>query len=299
MKRLIILTGPTASGKSKVCDMLSARKSCRIINCDSKQVYEGVPTITDQPQKNCLHLRLYGYVSPTINYSVKLWLDDATKEIHDAFSNGLSPILTGGTGMYINSVLFGMSELPEIDDEIREETRALLEKVGNEKFYEMLVDLDPNAHKLHKNNTYRLIRAFETIKQTGISIYTWREKTRPKGKAFYDYRICVLLPERSELYRKIDERFLTMMDSDAVSEVQYLMSLKIPENMPIMKAHGVPEIREYLAGELSLADAISRAQKNTRHFAKRQETWFRTQLPQDRLFFRSHEEAVSYISSIL
>ena len=298
-EELLVLTGPTASGKSDVCDKIAERLSCRIINCDSKQIYAGIPIITAQPPAASLNketYRLYGYVSPTNNYSVGLWLEDAKKEISQSLSLGLFPIITGGSGLYISSLINGLSTIPKIPAHVRKSVQETLKMLGHDAFYDKLVEMDSNAKIINKNNTHKALRAFEVMKHTGISIFEWRERY-PRVPAFKNCKVLVLLPPKESLYEKINKRFLDMMSSDALYEVKYLMSLNLPEHLPVMKAHGVPEIIRYLRGEMDYAQAIGIAQKNTRHYAKRQCTWFRTQMPTNTLFFESECGIMDHITS--
>ena len=297
-KELLVLTGPTASGKSDVCDILAKRMRCRVINCDSKQVYAGLPVITDQPAaaSNKELYRLYGYISPTINYSVGLWLEDAKREILQSFDLGLLPVVTGGSGLYVNSLTNGISAIPEIPPHVRKNALETLEKAGNDAFYDLLIKIDDNAKIIDKGNTHRILRAYEVIKHTGTSIFSWRERF-PRIPTFENCKILVLLPPKETLYDKINRRFLEMVSSDALSEVKYLMSLNLPEHLPIMKAHGVPEMMKYLRGEIDLTYAIETAQKNTRHYAKRQRTWFKTQMTKNTLFFESKDEIIHYLDT--
>ena len=291
----MILTGPTASGKSEVCEIISNEVACRVINCDSKQIYCDVPIITDQPTSmSCGYYRLYGYVSPSQNYSAGLWLEDAKKEIQNARQDGLLPIVIGGSGLYINALLNGLSDIPQVSKEVRDRAIDLLSTMGKDAFYEMLVKMDKNAKKLHKNNSHQILRAFEVMEQTGISIFTWRTQSA-RVRPFRNYKIFVLMPSREVLYSKINRRFLHMMSSAAIDEVKLLMSMNLPENLPIMRAHGVPEIVKYLSGTMGFDEAIEIAQKNTRHYAKRQCTWFRTQLPSSASYFADKHQLAQHI----
>ncbi|MDB1135150.1 tRNA (adenosine(37)-N6)-dimethylallyltransferase MiaA [Candidatus Anaplasma sp. TIGMIC] len=299
-REVVVLTGPTASGKSEICDSLLKSINCRIINCDSKQIYSGIPTISAQPltSSNKELYRLYGYVHPAENYSVNLWLEDAKREIHQAWEENIIPIVTGGSGLYISSLVYGLSPIPEIDPDIRHRSRSLLSELGNDEFYSMLTKIDAQASRIDKNNSYRMLRAFEVALQTGKSIFTLY-KCYPKIQPFKNYKVFVLLPDREQLYHKINERFLDMINSSAIEEVKYLMSLDITGDSPVMKTLGVPEISRYLLGNIDLADTVAEAQKNTRHYAKRQYTWFRTQLPEGSLFFTSKSELEQHMLSYL
>ncbi|MCU7611582.1 tRNA (adenosine(37)-N6)-dimethylallyltransferase MiaA [Anaplasma capra] len=300
MKKLLILAGPTASGKSEASRIVAERFGCVIINCDSKQIYQHVPTITDQAEflRGDPRFRLYSYVHPRDNYSVGLWLEDTKREISLAWNKGLMPIVVGGSGFYISSLIYGLSEIPLVDAATRQRSRTLLSEIGNDNFFELLLQRDANAWRLDRRNTHRLLRAFEVIESTGISIFTWQEQY-PRKRLFENCKICVLLPPKEELYPKIDRRLIDMMNSSAISEVEYLMSLNLPEDTQITKAIGVREISEYLCGNINLSQAIETAQRNTRLYAKRQYTWFRRQLPQDSEFFDTQESVVHHLMSVI
>ncbi|QXK92003.1 tRNA (adenosine(37)-N6)-dimethylallyltransferase MiaA [Neoehrlichia mikurensis] len=295
MNDILIITGPTASGKSKICLEIARNHRCVIINCDSKQIYQGVPIITDQPASNqYVDYKLYGYVLPTYNYSVGLWLQDVKEQILHAWNQNLLPIITGGTGMYINSLINGLSPIPSINPEIRYKTKKLFETLGREEFYKLLIKKDQLASNLHPNNTHKILRAFEVIEQTKVSIFTWQKNKH--YPLFNKYHVHIILPNREQLYKKINQRFINMINTTAIKEVEYLLSLNLSYDLPIMKAHGVPEIIQYLNGKISLSQAIEISQKNTRQYAKRQYTWFKNQLP-NAMFFDDHNKLIEYVMS--
>ena len=295
MNNILIITGPTASGKSKISLKIAQDNNGVIVNCDSKQIYKEIPIITDQPDlKNTsiLH-RLYGYVSVMQQYSVGLWVKDLKKEILSILKKKKLPIITGGSGMYINSIIYGLSQIPNIENDIREKTKKLFETLGNKEFYSLLINKDPAAKCLHQNNSHKLLRAYEVIEQTGISIFEWRENTNRKP-LFNNFKLCVLLPPRHYVYKRINERFLNMMNTFAIQEIENLLSLNVPTHFPAMKSHGVPEIIQYLQRKISIEQAIETAQKHTRHYAKRQYTWFKNQFP-NALFFESQDQLLESI----
>ncbi|AGZ78929.1 tRNA dimethylallyltransferase [Anaplasma marginale str. Dawn] len=300
MHKLFILTGPTASGKSEVSKIVAERLGCTIINCDSKQIYQYVPTITDQAEylRTSPQFRLYGYVHPSNSYSVGLWLEDAKREILLAWEKKSPAIVVGGSGLYISSLIYGLSEIPPADAHIRQKARALLSEVGNDKFFELLLRRDANVCKIDRRNSNQLLRAFEVFESTGVSIFSWRERC-PKKRPFENCEVCVLFPPKEELHPKINSRLVDMINSSAVAEVEYLMSLNLPADAPIMKAIGVREVIEYLRGNISLPEAVEAAQRNTRQYAKRQYTWLRRQLPQDAQFLPTREEMVQHLISRL
>ncbi|MDM8335467.1 tRNA (adenosine(37)-N6)-dimethylallyltransferase MiaA [Wolbachia pipientis] len=276
---IVIITGITASGKSELCGKLVEKyRNISIINCDSKQVYKEIPIISAQPPRQEEFYRLYGYVSAKENYSVGLWLEDLKKEVNSALENSQMPILTGGSGLYISSLIKGLSSIPQINQEVRKNVSELRENLSKEEFYKLVLSKDSKIQgKIFMNDSHRLSRALEVIVETGKSIFLWQEHRQPP--LFNNFKIYTILPKREDVYRKINSRFVTMIENRAIDEVKKLLSMNLSSNLPAMKAHGVPEIIKYLQGELNLDEAIQIAQTNTRRYAKRQYTWFKNQFP--------------------
>ncbi|WP_395463608.1 tRNA (adenosine(37)-N6)-dimethylallyltransferase MiaA [Wolbachia endosymbiont of Cantharis cryptica] len=276
---IVIITGITASGKSELCDNLIKRyNNISIINCDSKQVYEEIPIITAQPPKQEEFYKLYGYVSAKENYSVGLWLEDLKKEVNNALENSQIPVITGGSGLYTSSLVKGLSSIPKISQEVRKNVSELRENLSKEEFYKLVLSKDPQIQdKVFMNDSHRLSRALEVITETGKSIFVWQKNRQPP--LFNNFKIYTILPEREDVYQKINFRFTTMIENGAIDEVKKLLSMNLAPHLPAMKAHGVPEIMKYLKGEITLDEAIQIAQANTRHYAKRQYTWFKNQFP--------------------
>ncbi|MFT4327094.1 MAG: tRNA (adenosine(37)-N6)-dimethylallyltransferase MiaA [Wolbachia pipientis] len=276
---IVIITGITASGKSELCDnLIKKHKNISIINCDSKQVYKEIPVITAQPPKQKEFYRLYGYVSARENYSVGLWLEDLKREVNNALKNSRIPIITGGSGLYISSLIKGLSSIPQISQEVRENVNELRKNLSKEEFYKLVLSKDPRIQgKIFINDSHRLSRALEVITETGKSIFVWQENRQPP--LFNNFKVYTILPERENVYQKIDSRFIKMIENGAINEVKDLLSMNLSPHLPAMKAHGVPEIIRYLKGEITLDEAIQIAQTNTRHYAKRQYTWFKNQFP--------------------
>ncbi|MGL9732512.1 MAG: tRNA (adenosine(37)-N6)-dimethylallyltransferase MiaA [Wolbachia sp.] len=274
---IIIITGITASGKSELCDNLIKRYgNIDILNCDSKQVYREIPIITSQPSRQEKFYKLYGYISVRENYSVGLWLEDLKKEVNSTLKNSRIPVITGGSGLYISSLIKGLSSIPQISQEVRQNVNELKKKLSREEFYKLALNKDSKIQdKIFMNNSHRLSRAIEVITETGKSIYVWQKNRQPP--LFNNFKIYTILPERRNLYRKINSRFIKMIENGAIDEVEKLLSMNLASHLPAMKAHGVPEIIKYLKGELNLNEAIKIAQTNTRHYAKRQYTWFKNQ----------------------
>lgn len=271
---IVIITGITASGKSELCDnLIKKHKNISIINCDSKQVYKEIPVITAQPPKQKEFYRLYGYVSARENYSVGLWLEDLKREVNNALKNSRIPIITGGSGLYISSLIKGLSSIPQMSQEVRKNVSELRKNLSKEEFYKLVLSKDPRIQgKIFMNDSQRLSRALEVITETGKSIFVWQKNRQPP--LFNKFKIYTILPERENIYQKIDSRFIKMIENGAINEVKALLSMNLSPHLPAMKAHGVPEIIKYLQGEITLDEAIQIAQINTRHYAKRQYTWF-------------------------
>ncbi len=276
---IVIITGITASGKSKLCDnLIKKHGSISIINCDSKQVYKEIPITTAQPPKQEEFYKLYGYVAAKENYSVGLWLEDLKKEVNNALENSQIPIITGGSGLYISSLIKGLSSMPQISQKVRKNVSELRKNVSKEEFYKLVLSKDPRIQgKVFMNDSHRLSRALEIITETGKTIFVWQENRQPP--LFNNFKIYTILPKRDDVYQKINSRFIKMIENGAIDEVKKLLSMNLAPHLPAMKAHGVPEIIKYLKGELNLDEAIQIAQTNTRHYAKRQYTWFKNQFP--------------------
>lgn len=276
---IVIITGITASGKSELCDnLIKKHKNISIINCDSKQVYKEIPVITAQPPKQKEFYRLYGYVSARENYSVGLWIEDLNREVNNALKNSRIPIITGGSGLYISSLIKGLSSIPQISQEVRENVNELRKNLSKEEFYKLVLSKDPRIQgKIFINDSHLLSRALEVITETGKTIFVWQENRQPP--LFNNFKVYTILPKREDIYRKINSRFIEMVENGAIDEVKNLLSMNPSPHLPAMKAHGVPEIIRYLKGEITLDEAIQIAQTNTRHYAKRQYTWFKNQFP--------------------
>ncbi len=276
---IVIITGITASGKSELCDnLIKKHKNISIINCDSKQVYKKIPIITAQPPRQEKFYKLYGYVSVRENYSVGLWLEDLEKEVNHALENAQIPIITGGSGLYISSLIKGLSSIPQISWEVRKNVSELRKNLSKEEFHKLVLSKDPGIQgEIFINDSHRLSRALEVITETGKSIFVWQENRQPP--LFNNFKVYTILPKREDIYRKINSRFIKMVENGAIDEVKNLLSMNLSPNLPAVKAHGVPEIIKYLKGEITLDEAIQIAQINIRHYAKRQYTWFKNQFP--------------------
>lgn len=281
---LLVVAGPTASGKSALALDLALRFGGCVLNADSMQVYRDLHLLTARPSAYDLALaphRLYGVMGGREVCSAQQWAQMAAAEVHAVWAQGGLPIVTGGTGLYLKALTEGLAEMPDIPDAVRDQTRALLAEVGNERFHALLAEKDPNvAARLNVGDSQRLARAYEVIAASGRSILDWQQQAaQPLVQA--DVMTLVLDPPRPLLNQRINQRFAVMMDCGALGEVRGLLAAHYPAAAPVMKALGVPELTRALNGEILLPEAVDLATQTTRQFAKRQGTWFRRQIIAD------------------
>jgi tRNA dimethylallyltransferase len=279
----ILLAGPTASGKSALALTLAERHGGVVINADSMQVYRDLRIITARPtpaeEARAPH-RLYGHVDAAENYSVGRWCVDAAAALAEAAGRGWLPILTGGTGLYFKALTQGLSAIPPTPVDVRDAVRGRLASEGVAALLAELARHDPeSAARLMPGDRARITRALEVVLATGRTIGDWhREGLAPVLAA--DRCLCVFLdPEREGLKRRIDFRFDAMLAAGALEEVRALDACGLDPALPAMKAHGVPWLRRYLHGEISLEEAAEGGKRDTRRYTRRQATWFRNQLP--------------------
>jgi len=281
-KVAVLIAGPTASGKSALALAVAERLGGVVVNTDSMQVYRDLAIITARPSSAEMarvpHL-LYGHVDAAENYSVGSYLRDAAGALESARVQGRIPIFAGGSGLYFKALTAGLAAIPPIPPEIRAVVRSRLEASGPAALHAELSRRDPvAAAHLRPNDRTRIARALEVVEATGRSISDWqRVGTPPLLDAGHTAKLF-LAPDRAVLYRRIDARFDTMLSVGALDEVRALAARQLDPLLPAMKAHGVPWLIRHLAGEISLAAAVAEAKKDTRHYAKRQFTWFRHQL---------------------
>lgn len=284
MKKAIIVAGPTASGKSALALALAEKLNGVIINADSMQVYSTLRIVTARPSEEDearVPHRLYGVLDPSELCSAGRWRSLAVAEMEAAWTEGKLPVVCGGTGLYIRSLMQGLSPIPDIPDEVRTAARALFEQIGNQAFHEMLATRDPViAARLHPGNSQRLVRAWEVVQATGRTLSDWQAEPPTDALAASFYAVSIA-PEREALYEGCDRRFRLMVEQGALDEVKAILAMHLDPALPAMKALGVPELAAYLDGRCSLEEAIRRAQQTTRNYAKRQLTWFRHQLRAD------------------
>lgn len=262
------------------------------------QLYDALAILTAQPsaqdRMEAPH-RLYGYFPPQETCSSARWREVALKEIDAVLAEGRLPVVTGGTGFYLKTLIEGLSPIPDVPHELRARIAARQREIGNPAFHAELAQRDPKiAAKLHPFNTQRLVRAAEVLEATGKSLADWQEQPRQLPPAHLKFKTVILVPPRAQLYLQCNERFGQMLRAGALDEVREFMKIAQP-GWPLSKALGYPELSSHLAGKLSLTDAITLAQAATRHYAKRQVTWFRHQLKTDLVLSNADPAAVSAI----
>lgn len=278
----ILITGPTASGKSALAVRLAREHGGVVVNADSMQVYDTLNILTARPQPEDMggiDHRLYGHVPAGAAYSTGDWQREATGLVAELRARGKLPVFVGGTGLYFRALTGGLADMPVIPDDVRERVRGRLAAEGAEALHRDLTERDPQtAARLKPGDGQRILRALEVLEATGRSISTFQAAAGPAVIDPERAEKIVVLPDRAVLAGRINRRFAAMLRSGAVEEVKALLALGLSPAMPVMKAIGVPQIAAMLAGEMSEAEVIERGAAATRQYAKRQMTWFRNQL---------------------
>nr|WP_242480614.1 tRNA (adenosine(37)-N6)-dimethylallyltransferase MiaA [Rhodovibrio sodomensis] len=280
----MVITGPTASGKSGFALAVAQAYAGTVINADSMQVYADLRVLSDRPTPEAeaaVPHRLYGVLPASEPCTAERWRGWALREVDAAHADGRLPILVGGTGLYLRAFLQGLAPVPDIPDAIRGGVRELQHAAGPPGLHRALRREDPAmAARLNPDDGQRQARALEVIRATGRSLADWQAEAHPASTA-YDVLTLAALPPRAPLYRKIDDRLAWMAENGGLDEVRGLLDRDLPGDLPAMKAVGVPQLARYLRGEAAYTDALATAQQATRQFAKRQLTWLRTQTPKD------------------
>jgi tRNA dimethylallyltransferase len=274
----VLIAGPTASGKSALALDLARERGGVIINADSMQVYRDLRVLTARPtaeEESQVPHRLYGHVAAGDAYSVSRWLSDVEAALDEAERLGLCPIVVGGTGLYFKALTEGLSPVPAVPAEVRARWRSEAER-DPAGLHETLRRRDPvMASRLSPADAQRIARALEVIDATGVSLAEWQCRPgRPLVAIDRCERMLVVRP-RQELHQRCDRRFDAMMAAGALDEVRALLKLGLSSELPVMRALGVPALAAYLAGRLSLDEAVAQAKTETRRYVKRQQTWAR------------------------
>ena len=275
---IFFITGPTAIGKSDLAIKLSKEIKGEIINADSMQIYRELKVITARPTNIDIKLikhHLYGYVSGSERYNVEKWCNDAKNIIESLFKKNVTPIFVGGTGLYIDTLINGITSIPSMPESIKKESNNLFDKIGLDNFFELIKEIDINAvNNISKNDTQRLKRIWEVYKFTGKKFSLWKDNKNKKFLDNIEYKIILFLPDRTKNYNRVNKRVESMIENGAVHEIENLLKYNYSSKLPIMRAHGVPEISSYLQKKVTLEECINNIQLVTRHYVKRQNTWW-------------------------
>ena len=275
----ILIAGPTASGKSRAALDLAVRLNGVVINADAMQMYADLRILTARPSPEdeaAAPHRLYGVLDAAETGSVGLWLRHAAAALEEAARERWRPIFVGGTGLYFVALTEGLAPVPDIPAETRAAAHDAWAALGPERFHAQLSRRDPTAAALSPNDRQRLIRAWSVLEATGRTLADWQtERTAPLVSAGHRF---VTSPERVGLYARCDARFERMLQAGAWAEVEALASRGLDPGLPAMKALGVPQLMAALRGEMSKNEAVTAAKTATRHYVKRQITWFRNQM---------------------
>jgi tRNA dimethylallyltransferase len=275
-----LIAGPTASGKSALALQLAVQSGGVIVNADSAQIYRNLPILSAAPsadERDQVEHRLYGELDGSTACSAADWAEMAKREIASIHSAGRLPILVGGTGLYLRTLLDGIAPVPAIDPAIREDIRNAAVDHNRSR----LAKLDPAAaEKLNPADTTRIARALEVVLSTGRPLNDWQQQREGGISDQVELRPLVLLPPRDWLYGRCDDRFVQMVEAGAAEEVRALIDGDLNPALPVMRAIGVREIAAWLLGEITRDEAIAAGQQATRRYAKRQYTWFAHQPPE-------------------
>jgi len=279
--KIILISGPTASGKSNFAVKVAKKINGEIINADSMQVYKQLKILTARPkkeeQKDIKH-HLYGYIDSNKKFSTGQWLRATIKKIKEVKKRKKIPILVGGTGLYFQSLINGLVKIPKIPLKFRNKIRQMHKKEGQKKLYNKLLKIDPQAkEKINPNDTQRTIRALEIKSFTKISMYEWLSKTKSEFnddeflKLYIDFK-------RDDLIKKISLRTIKMIDDGAINEVKKFIKSKIKKDLSVNRVIGVDELTQYLNEKIDLDQARELISIKTRQYAKRQATWARSRM---------------------
>ena len=279
--KIILISGPTASGKSNFALRLAKKIKGEIINADSMQVYKELRILTARPKQkdyNNIKHHLYGFLNVTKKFSTGEWLKLCQKKIKEIQSRNKIPILVGGTGLYFKALTDGLVQIPNIPLKIRNKIRNLQKKIGQKKFYSKVLKLDPNIKgKIIETDTQRSIRAYEVKYHTKKSLYEWFKSTKPRFSEDEFFKIYINYP-RQELIQRISIRSEQMLKDGAIKEVKRFLKFKIKKDSSSNKVIGINEIKEHLEKKLDLKEVHEKITIKTRQYAKRQSTWARGQM---------------------
>ena len=275
---IYFIVGPTAIGKSLFAIKMAKKLNGQIINADSMQVYENLNILTSRPnEKEIIEVKhlLYGLIKGSERYNVARWCEEASVIIKNCSKKNIPTVVIGGTGLYVDKLINGLVDIPSIPENYKKLSEELLLNKGIKKFYNIIREFDSEAlKKINPNDLNRLKRIWEVFMYTKIPMSNW---IKNKTKKFLDnpkYLLYLFLPDREKNYERVNKRFVKMIDNGAVKEVKQLLKLNFNKSLPVMRAHGVPEISLYLDKEIDVKECINKGQQVTRNYIKRQHTWW-------------------------
>jgi len=279
MKKVILLAGPTASGKSELAIYIAKKINGEIINADSMQVFKEIKILSARPEnyKKIKH-HLYGFISVKKNFSTGEWIKHTEKKINEILKKKKTPIIVGGTGLYFKSLIDGIAQIPNISKAKRDKIIKLFNQIGIDQFYKKLIKLDPKCkNKIIKNDKQRMIRFYEVKFYTKKSIFDWQKNTKNNLKDI-NFKKIFLNFSREVLLVKIEKRFKKMVDQGAIKEAKKYKKLGVSKILTSNNILGLKEIMSHLDGKMTLKEAVERSIIRTRQYIKRQMTWFRGQM---------------------
>ena len=277
-KKIILLAGPTASGKSKLAIYLAKKINGEIINADSMQIYKEFSILSSRPKRSetkKIKHHLYGIVSVKRYFSAGDWLKEAKKKVSSCLKNKKVPIIVGGTGLYFNTMTKGISKIPDIDTKTRNNVRVLFKTLGSKKFYEKLLELDSKVKdRIYPKDSQRMQRAYEVKLKTKKSLFDWFAKTKSDFLDFDLRKVFIDIP-RKDLLLKISNRTELMFKENCLGEVKKFNTLRLNKSLSANKLIGVQEINRFIKEKISLNECKELINIKTRQYAKRQNTWAR------------------------
>ena len=293
---VIAIGGPTASGKSALALALAEGLGGAVINADSMQLYRALSIVTARPGGDALARaphRLFGIAAADDPWSAGRWRRRAVAEIDAAREQGLLPIVVGGTGLYLHALVNGLAPVPPADPAIRGRLRALLAERGSEAMHALLAERDPTgAAAIRPGDSQRILRALEVIEATGEPLHVWHARQGAPAAEDRAMLQIVLMPDRDAVYAACDARFDRMIADGAVEEARAVLAMGLDPGLPVMKAVGLAPLLAHCADELPLDHAVAAGKRDTRHYARRQMTWFRNRSRPDRVFAAQYSESL-------
>ncbi len=301
---VVVIAGPTASGKSSLAIDLAKNVNGVVINCDAMQIYKDIPIIAATPSindKKMVEHRLYEIYDCSKRGNVVEWLDLCVREIKDLWKNNMVPIVVGGTGMYIDALINGVTPIPEVDECVRQEVQSLFKEKGLGFLYNYLTSIDAEmAQRLSENDKTRITRAVEIYKATGKKLSDWYKVPMIKKIPEAKFLVVKIVPDLDDIEKRCKIRLDKMVNELGVlKEIELLVRKNLSADLPAMKALGVPELRKFVDGELSLNEALDLAKLHTRQYAKRQRTWLKNKLVADITFDKAYDGQDNYLQQIV